>query len=227
MPPTCNPPAPPPPHLPPPLHTPGHQHRAHSPRGMPARICASYFSGMAAVMSDAMKPGATALQVMLRPAYSRAVVLVRPITPAHTASQPANQPASQSVNQWQGHSPLLPQHFQRGRQRPTPPQCQDHPLCAAPAQTCRVSLTLGAVWLLQATASGCQPCHLGGCAVLWPAPGPWGAGLSALQLLLSARCWGCCAVLHQGALAVQLCASQWCDVSARAAALLSLPLTVQ
>jgi len=52
-----------------------------SPRGMPARICASYFSGMAAVMSEAMKPGATALQVMLRPEYSRAVVLVKPITP--------------------------------------------------------------------------------------------------------------------------------------------------
>lgn len=33
-------------------------------------------------MSDAMKPGATALHVMLRALYSRATDLVSPITPA-------------------------------------------------------------------------------------------------------------------------------------------------
>ena len=56
--------------------------RPGSPRGMPLRMVSSYFLSMAAVMSEAMKPGATALQVMVRPEYSRAVVLVRPMTPA-------------------------------------------------------------------------------------------------------------------------------------------------
>ena len=37
---------------------------------------------MALVMSDLMNPGATALQVILRPAYSLATVFVSPITPA-------------------------------------------------------------------------------------------------------------------------------------------------
>jgi hypothetical protein len=37
---------------------------------------------ISAVMSEAMKPGATALQVMLRAEYSRATDLVSPITPA-------------------------------------------------------------------------------------------------------------------------------------------------
>ena len=45
-------------------------------------MLASYFGSIAAVISDAMKPGATALHVMLRDAYSRAVVFVSPITPA-------------------------------------------------------------------------------------------------------------------------------------------------
>jgi hypothetical protein len=36
-------------------------------------------------MSEAMKPGATALAVMLRAAHSRAMVLVRPMTPALAA----------------------------------------------------------------------------------------------------------------------------------------------
>jgi hypothetical protein len=57
----------------------------HSPSGMLLRIPSSYFLSMAAVMSLAMKPGATALQVMLRPAYSLATVLVRPSTPALAA----------------------------------------------------------------------------------------------------------------------------------------------
>jgi hypothetical protein len=69
---------------------------AHSPRGMPARICASYFSGIAAVMSEAIKPGATALHVMLRPAYSRAVVLVSPITPAFGRRQAGRQAGAQA-----------------------------------------------------------------------------------------------------------------------------------
>lgn len=43
---------------------------------------ASYLASMLAVMSDAMKPGATALQVIPRPANSRATVFVRPMTPA-------------------------------------------------------------------------------------------------------------------------------------------------
>lgn len=67
------------------LHTPANM-SPYSPSGMPASICASYFSGIAAVMSLAMKPGATALQVMLRPAYSRATVLVKPITPGEGAA---------------------------------------------------------------------------------------------------------------------------------------------
>ena len=55
------------------------------PRGIVARMDASYLGSIAAVMSEAMKPGATALQVMPRPEYSRATVLVNPITPAcHT-----------------------------------------------------------------------------------------------------------------------------------------------
>ncbi len=45
-------------------------------------MASSYLGSMAAVMSEAMKPGATALQVMLRAANSRATVFVRPITPA-------------------------------------------------------------------------------------------------------------------------------------------------
>jgi hypothetical protein len=39
-------------------------------------------ASIAAVMSLAMKPGATALHVIVRLAHSRAVVLVRPMTPA-------------------------------------------------------------------------------------------------------------------------------------------------
>jgi hypothetical protein len=53
---------------------------------MPFRMASSYLGSMALVMSLAMKPGATALQVMLRAAHSRAVVLVRPRTPALAAA---------------------------------------------------------------------------------------------------------------------------------------------
>ena len=53
-----------------------------TPSGISDRIFSSYLESMAAVMSDAMKPGATALHVMPRPANSRATVLVSPITPA-------------------------------------------------------------------------------------------------------------------------------------------------
>lgn len=54
-------------------------------------MASSYLGSMAAVMSEAMKPGATALQVMLRAANSRATVFVRPITPAwHTPQHPHN-----------------------------------------------------------------------------------------------------------------------------------------
>lgn len=45
-------------------------------------MLSSYLGSMAAVMSDAMKPGATALQVMLRAANSRATAFVSPMTPA-------------------------------------------------------------------------------------------------------------------------------------------------
>ena len=44
------------------------------------------FSGMAAVMSVSMKPGATALTVMLRLASSLAAALVRPMRPALLAA---------------------------------------------------------------------------------------------------------------------------------------------
>lgn len=56
--------------------------RRNSLRGICPRIISSYLGSIAAVMSEAMKPGATALQVMLRGAYSRATVFVSPSTPA-------------------------------------------------------------------------------------------------------------------------------------------------
>ena len=59
--------------------------RAHAPSGMLFRMPSSYFLSIDAVMSDAMNPGATALHVMVRLANSRAVVFVRPITPALAA----------------------------------------------------------------------------------------------------------------------------------------------
>ena len=58
-----------------------------SPSGMLARMDSSYFLSMAAVMSEAMKPGAMALQVMPRDEYSRATVLVSPMTPACEGEQ--------------------------------------------------------------------------------------------------------------------------------------------
>ena len=54
----------------------------HAPSGISDRIFSSYLESMAAVMSDAMKPGATALHVIPRPANSRATVFVSPMTPA-------------------------------------------------------------------------------------------------------------------------------------------------
>ena len=45
-------------------------------------MASSYFLSIFAVMSDAMKPGAMALQVMLRPLNSLATVFDRPIKPA-------------------------------------------------------------------------------------------------------------------------------------------------
>ena len=46
-------------------------------------ITASFTAwGSSSVMSVVMKPGATALQVTLRPASSRATALVKPIRPA-------------------------------------------------------------------------------------------------------------------------------------------------
>ena len=45
-------------------------------------MASSYLGSMFAVMSEAMKPGATALHVMPLPANSRATVFVRPMTPA-------------------------------------------------------------------------------------------------------------------------------------------------
>ena len=53
-----------------------------APKGMFFRMPASYFGSMEAVMSDATKPGATALHRMLRLDSSRATVFVRPRTPA-------------------------------------------------------------------------------------------------------------------------------------------------
>ena len=58
-----------------------------SPSGMSFSIDSSYLGSIAAVMSDLMKPGATALQVMLRPAYSLATVFVNPNTPAWQCHQ--------------------------------------------------------------------------------------------------------------------------------------------
>ena len=56
-------------------------------RGIWLRIISSYLGSMAAVMSEAMKPGATALQVIPRGANSRATVFVKPMTPACVGSQ--------------------------------------------------------------------------------------------------------------------------------------------
>lgn len=53
---------------------------------MAARAAALAASGMAAVMSVAMKPGATALTVMFRPASSFARDFVMPMTPALLAA---------------------------------------------------------------------------------------------------------------------------------------------
>lgn len=58
------------------------------PKGMDLRIASSYFLSILAVMSDAMKPGATALQVMFLEEYSLAIDLVSPITPACQDSLP-------------------------------------------------------------------------------------------------------------------------------------------
>ena len=55
-------------------------------RGIWLRIISSYLGSIAAVMSEAMKPGATALHVMPRGANSRATVFVRPMTPACVGS---------------------------------------------------------------------------------------------------------------------------------------------
>lgn len=51
-------------------------------RGIWPRIISSYLGSIAAVMSEAMKPGATALHVMPLGANSRATVFVKPMTPA-------------------------------------------------------------------------------------------------------------------------------------------------
>lgn len=50
--------------------------------GTADRILASISGPNSAVMSLLMKPGATALTQMLRDEYSRATLLVRPMTPA-------------------------------------------------------------------------------------------------------------------------------------------------
>ncbi len=70
----------------------------HAPSGTAPRILASISGPSSAVMSDAMKPGATALTVMLRAEYSRATDFVRPITPAWRAEakRDTSQAAAQS-----------------------------------------------------------------------------------------------------------------------------------
>ena len=60
------------------------------PSGMVARIASSYFLSILAVISDAMKPGATALDVMFLLANSLANVLVRPKTPAYNTMLPCH-----------------------------------------------------------------------------------------------------------------------------------------
>ena len=62
-----------------------------SPSGIVFRIASSYFLSILAVMSDAMNPGAMALQTMFRDEYSLAIVFVSPMTPACTKNAHVRQ----------------------------------------------------------------------------------------------------------------------------------------
>ena len=76
--------------------------RRNSLRGIWPRIVSSYLGSIAAVMSEAINPGATALHVIPRAANSRATVLVRPMTPACIISMPGDTPNLKTAEQHYG-----------------------------------------------------------------------------------------------------------------------------
>jgi len=66
---------------------------------MVARMASSYFLSILEVISDAMNPGATALEVMFLLANSRANVFVSPSTPAYSTQHTTFcQPAAQTAD---------------------------------------------------------------------------------------------------------------------------------